>query len=65
MTFKLLSDINECEGDNNECTPDAEGGHCTNTEGGYHCDCKKGFTGNCHGHGGCKGMFNYHNCVLS
>lgn len=33
-------DIDECANDPTLC----ENGHCTNTPGGYYCDCDVGFT---------------------
>ena len=37
------ADINECKTGANECDEDAE---CSNTDGGYECECRDGFTGN-------------------
>ena len=41
--FSLITDINECAPDgSNDCHEHAT---CTNTDGGFTCACKSGFTG--------------------
>ena len=37
------ADINECKTGANACH---EGAECSNTDGGYECECRDGFTGN-------------------
>ena len=41
-TFK---DINECEANTDNCAAEADGGVCTNTDGGFTCGCLPGYSG--------------------
>ena len=55
----MYLDINEC--DDKPCSDSAT---CTNTEGSYTCECKKGFTGDgvtCHGKRFASHVINWYN----
>ena len=41
-TFLFPLDVDECSTGNNSCHVNAS---CTNTDGGYECDCISGFSG--------------------
>ena len=41
-----FKDINECKKNTDNCAAEADGGLCTNTEGGFTCDCADGYSGN-------------------
>ncbi|XP_069118292.1 fibrillin-1-like [Argopecten irradians] len=43
MKNGICEDVNECLNEQNDCSENAE---CTNTEGGFSCACKDGFSGN-------------------
>ena len=41
--LKIISDINECAMDDDDCSANA---HCTNTPGSFDCTCDQGYSGN-------------------
>ena len=42
IVFCIFADVNECTANTHNCHPNAD---CTNTNGGFTCACKSGFSG--------------------